>query len=145
MDDTLIRSVHTARLSVAVGTVDPPPENWWNEALVEVWANMNFAGGTSLANPESGDTRLVSLGVLPPKMTPSATAPGEYVVSFDSPAYGFDSKGQRKGAGVTAYPSVYFGMKLLDPGVGVVGGFYASVRVTAWSFQEVLWGSINPT
>lgn len=140
--DTVLRTIYFPKLIAIVGAPDvAPPEQWWSRFQVHFCANANTNGGTSLANPFSGDVRILSGALLSSRMVASPSAPNEYTVVWEGPKDGIQSFAQRKGFGGSALPTVYTQFFLVDPVAGYVGNFYSGIGVEMVCDQAVLWGS----
>ena len=137
--DTLLRTRFEFDMSVRVGTPDPPPELWWSEATALLYAFWNSNGSATCPSMIGNSEHFLGSTMLHPRMTQSATAPGEYVVQWatDEPLI---TETSRVNSAPSVNPRVVWGLHINDLN-SALDGTYASVGIFWYWRYFSLWGS----
>lgn len=139
--DHVLRTYFSPLLSVHVQPTSGPSPLWWAEAAVFATAWWTDASDPTFYGPDSDyDGLLVAERLEMYEWTDISTA-GHYVVQWRPPAGTFSCSTTRKPQGAVTSPVVNFGMTVVDPLFGIVDHFHTGALVTAWDFEETLWGT----
>jgi|SRR3954462_1441121 hypothetical protein len=137
---TILRSVSFPSVHVAVGSpgTGTPPEGWWWRATFNwfIWASESSSTSPPIYGEDSG---CLFLGRLIPRLVASPSVPDSYYVTFEGPATGFESKGQRHASGGNP---IYMntGLRWEDPLGGLDEAVFPSSSVSVRSVDICVFG-----
>jgi hypothetical protein len=142
--DTYVRSIHQARMITRVdSSVSPPPEEWWNGALVTLAVKFRKDGVTSQGvGPYDANT--IGTQDLYPRVVRDSALSGLSYIIFEPIGGPLVLDTARKGDGVN-FPRVIVSLWDTDH-MGVfpnAGSFYSVVHNITWS-STVVWASDHP-
>jgi hypothetical protein len=142
-DDTLIRVVAWMSCVAAVTGTSPPPAYWLEGASVHYLFEFDTFGSDSPVNIDDESPFTVGFCRLDMSVHQSSTA-GQYQVLWQGPVEGLNLEGQRKGYGVSTFPTLNV-QRWVEDNNGVFNNF-AGYGVTFGSrvVGRALWASDLP-
>jgi hypothetical protein len=137
---TILRSISFPSVHVAVGApgTGTPGEAWWYRSTFNwfIWASNSLLTGPPTYGVEPD---CLFLGRLKPTLIASPSEPTSYVVTFEGPDNGFQTKGQRH---ATGGDPIYLntGMRWEDPTGGLDSSTFPAVSVSVRSVDICVFG-----
>ncbi len=139
--DHLLRTYYSPLLSVHVQPTGGPPPLWWAEAAVFATAWWTDATDTNFYQYDSDFDGLLVAERLEMAQFVDPVNAGNYVVQWRPAAGTFSCATKRNPQGGVTSPVVNFGISVADPSLGIIANLWAGTKVTAWDFEETLWGT----
>lgn len=137
--DTFLRMRFQFFMSVAIGTVDPPPEIWWSEAAVKLQAYWSPTGSLTAPSLNGHSEHYLGSQMLAPELTMSPSAPGEYYVTWSQECE-FITETSRLDPTTSSFPTVSVYLSLWDNN-NALDGTYGSVGIFWYWKLFTLWAT----
>lgn len=137
---TLLRTRAEFTLHVQVGTPssDVPPEKWWSETYVTLYAFWTPSNSSAGASPTGSSEHYLGSQFLAPKIVTSPSSPTEYTVTWTTDD-ALETSTYRKLATAVTGPSVNWYISIFDPEFAL-GGIYSAINIDYGLRWFVLWG-----
>lgn len=137
---SLLRTRAEFQMHVTVGnpTSDVPPQIWWHQTYVTLYAFWTPTSSSAIAPPTGSSEHYLGSQFLAPKISLDPTDPGAYQVSWstDDP---LETVTARRDVTATTGPSVNWYLSVYDP-QNALDGSYAAVGIDYGLRFFLLWG-----
>lgn len=137
--DTLLRTRTEFALTARVGTSSPPPELGWTAAGVFLIAYWSPTGSLVAGAASGGSEHYLGSQQLSPSYAPSATAPGEYNITWKQNEP-FVTETSRQSPTATVQPTFILGLVLYDP-FNFFDGTFPGEATDYFGRVFTLWGT----
>ena len=138
--DSFLRLRCEFHMDVRIGGTDIPPESWWPATTVTLVAFYTDTNSTTVGNSVGSSRNYLGSQLLVPRMIPSASTPGDYIVTWSQTEPLLTDTARKPALGATG-PAINIGLVVYDF-TPALDGTYADLAIDYECRLFTLWGSV---